>query len=100
MNDGRVARKGDDGKFVLRVSGSATNTLFYKNVVILDEDQSYTKIAFHKRWGTLPESTTYRENVFVNLAKDSFHDLGESTGNIFVDNQYFGEVLDETNSKD
>ncbi|MFL3659892.1 MAG: right-handed parallel beta-helix repeat-containing protein [Opitutales bacterium] len=100
VNDGRVARKGDDGKFVLRVSGSATNTLFYKNVVILDEDQSYTKIAFHKRWGTLPESTTYRENVFVNLAKDSFHDLGESTGNIFVDNQYFGEVLDETNSKD
>ena len=99
-NDGRVARKGADGKFVLRVSGSATNTLFYKNVVILGGDQTDMKIVFHKPWKTLPEGTTYRENRFVNLGKDSLHDVGESTGNSFVDNRYFGNLVLEPKSSD
>ena len=93
VNDGGVARKGTDGKFVLRVSGSATNTLFFKNTIIVGEDQTDTKIILHKAWQTWAADTLYQENIFVNLGEDSLIVMGKSTGNRFLDNQYFGKSV-------
>ena len=93
VNDGGVARKGTDGKFVIRVSGSATNTLFFKNTIIVGEDQIDTKIILHKAWQTWAADTLYQENIFVNLGEDNLVVMGKSTGNRFLDNQYFGKPV-------
>ncbi len=93
VNDGGVARKGTDGKFVIRVSGSASNTLFFKNTIIVGEDQTDTKIVLHKAWQTWAADTLYQENIFVKLGKDNLIVMGKSTGNRFLDNQYFGKPV-------
>ncbi len=94
-NDGTHERKGGEGRFVIRVSGSATNTLFLRNTIILGDDQDDIKVAFHKRWGTWAEGTTYRENTIINRAQGAWIDLGESRRNHFVDNNYFVNTVVE-----
>lgn len=93
--DGQRERKGGEGRFMVRVSGSATNTLFYRNTFVLGERQRDTKLAFHKRWGTWAEGTTYRENIVVNRSEGAYIDLGESRRNHFVDNRYYGNPIEE-----
>ena len=93
VNDGGVARKGTDGKFVIRVSGSATNTLFFKNTIIVGADRTDTKIVLHKAWQTWAADTLYHENTFVNLGQGSRIEIGKSSGNRFLDNDYFGESV-------
>ncbi|MEM9158750.1 MAG: sialate O-acetylesterase, partial [Verrucomicrobiota bacterium] len=95
VNEGRRERKGGEGRFAIRVSGSATNTLFYRNTILLGEDQSEVKVFFHKKWGTWPERTIYRENVVVSHHSTNLIELRESRGNRFVGNRYFGEAIQE-----
>ena len=90
--EGKVARYGSDSKFVIRVSGEATNTTFMNNVIFLDADQQDTKIILHKKWGTWPEKTNYYNNIFYNLAAGSSYDFGSSTENEFSNNLFFGNV--------
>lgn len=93
--DGQQERKGGEGRFMVRLSGSATNTVFYRNTFILGEGQVDTKLIFHKRWKTWTEGTTYRENTVINRSRGAFIDLGESRRNWFVDNRYFGAPIEE-----
>ena len=91
--DGRMARKGSDGKFALRFSGSATNTIFHNNVVYLSQDQRDTKIAFHKAWsGSSPNNTFYYNNIFYNEGTASSYDFRDSKNNLFSNNIFYGQV--------
>ncbi len=95
VGDGRVDGWKDDGKYAIRVSGSATNTLFVGNTIIVDEEQSGLKIAYHKRWKTWPAGTRYERNVIVNLGSGTGFDFGESRDNRLSDNRYFGNTVPE-----
>ena len=88
--EGLVARHGYDAKFVIRVSGEATNTIFHNNMIFLDASQRDTKIVFHKKWGTWPDKTRYWNNIVYNLAENSSYDFGSSTENEFSNNLFFG----------
>jgi hypothetical protein len=80
------------GKTVMRVNGSATDTHIYNNVFYLNAKQKDIKIVSHETWITSPQNTTYNNNIFYNLSSDASYNLGESTGNIFDHNLFFGNT--------
>ncbi len=89
-NDGKYAHP-SHGKCVIRVSGSATNTYIYNNVIYLGKNQANTKIVSHEVWKTSPYHTVYQNNIFYNLSEGAFYDFEESKENIFNSNLYFGK---------
>lgn len=91
-NDGKFAHPSHK-KCVIRVSGSATNTHIYNNVIYLGKDQSDTKIVSHEVWKTSPDRTLYENNIFYNLGTGTFCDYEKSTNNAFNNNLYFGNPI-------
>ena len=89
--DGKVARKGFDGKFVLRTSGNCTNVVYHNNVIYVDEDQDNTKLVFHKEWSEgIPDGVSYYNNIFYNPgSRNSFFE-GSSINTSYSNNIYFG----------
>ncbi|WP_143095926.1 right-handed parallel beta-helix repeat-containing protein [Pedobacter insulae] len=91
-NDGKFAHP-THKKCVIRVSGSATNTQVYNNVIFLGADQIDTKVVSHEVWKTSPDGTVYRNNIFYNLSTNAYCDYEESTNNYFDTNLYFGNPI-------
>jgi hypothetical protein len=89
--DGAYAQAGTDkGKFIFKISGSATNTMIYNNTVDIGPSQTDTKIALHWTWGSgTPNNTTYYNNIIDNSGTGSFYDLNGSTGNTFDYNAFY-----------
>lgn len=89
--DGTQAQAGTDkGKFVFKISGSATNTMIYNNTVDIGPSQTDTKIVLHWTWGSgTPANTTYYNNIIDNSGTGSFYDLNGSTGNVFDYNAFY-----------
>jgi hypothetical protein len=78
------------GKTLIRVNGSATDTHIYNNVFYLNAGQTNIKIVSHETWTTAPQNTTYSNNIFYNLSSNAIYDFGESMGNVFDHNLFFG----------
>lgn len=89
-NDGKFAHP-THGKCIIRVSGSTTDTYIYNNVIYLGKNQKDTKIVSCETWQTSPSTTFFQNNIFYNLSRNAFYDFGESKGNKFEANLYFGQ---------
>lgn len=83
--DGKKEHRADRKKFVIKISGGATNTKIYNNTIYTDDAQDSTFLVFHKRWSVWPGETAYYNNLFINK-KEASISLGESTGNLFENN--------------
>ncbi|MFT6865654.1 MAG: hypothetical protein ACJA08_000477 [Cyclobacteriaceae bacterium] len=95
--DGHMARKGSDGKFSVRFSGSATNTYFHNNLVYIPEGQDFTHVIYSKSWsGAKPEDTFFHNNIFYVEGASCEYDLGPSLRNVFSHNLYFGKTTYKT----
>jgi len=91
-NDGAYAHP-THSKCVIRVSGSATNTHIYNNVIYVGPTQKDTKIISHEVWKTSPINTTYQNNIVYNLSENALFDFETSTGNNFDHNLYYGNAI-------
>lgn len=91
-NDGSYAHP-THGKCIIRVSGSATNTHIYNNVIYVGKSQKVTKIISHEVWKTSPANTTYQNNIIYNLSENALFDFEISTGNNFDHNLYYGNSI-------
>ena len=78
-----------DGKFMLKLSGSATNTLIYNNIVDIGPSQSDTKMIRFHDWSGWPSNTSFYNNVFDNTGSGTTYSFGGSTGNVFDYNAYY-----------
>lgn len=81
-NDGNYAHP-SNGKFVLKVAGSATNTNIYNNTINVSSSQSNTAIIIHSQWTESPSNTIYYNNIIRNGSTTSSYSLGSSTSNTF-----------------
>lgn len=96
--DGKLPHP-SDGKFILKTSGNATRTVFHNNVILIDNTQTDTKIAWNKKWGgASSDQASYHNNIIYNLGINTHHDYGNSTNNSMSYNLYAGNVVtDATN---
>jgi len=93
FNNGTIVRYNifkDNSHHNFRISGTTTNTSIYNNVIYLGENISSTKIIWHKSWGGYPDNTSYYNNIFYNKSTSCSYDFGNSTGNKFDYNVFYG----------
>ncbi len=90
-NDGSIARKGNDGKFAIRYSGSATNVYFYNNVVYLPSSLTNAHVIYIKSWsGAKPDKSYFHNNIFYVQGTGASYNFGPATNNVFTHNVFFG----------
>jgi hypothetical protein len=93
FNDGTIVRYNvyaNNGHHVFRVSGPATNSLVYNNILYLSPDQSRIKIIWHKYWDGFPEGIEYYNNIVYNLGTDNYYDFEQSSKHTFDYNIFAG----------
>jgi hypothetical protein len=88
VKDGKYPHP-DDGKFMLKLSGTATNTLIYNNVFDIGPAQTNTKMIRFHDWGGWPASTSFYNNIFDNTGSGTTYSFGKSTGNVFDYNSFY-----------
>ncbi|AMR27554.1 hypothetical protein A0257_10900 [Hymenobacter psoromatis] len=91
--NGLVAQNSSDGKYQIKVSGTATRTIVHNNVFYVDSTQTGTKPTLHKQFTDWPDQTSYYNNVFYLLGPSPTFDLGGSTNNLFSNNLYYGSPI-------
>jgi len=90
QNDAHKAGGKEGAAF--RIDGLVSNTLIYNNTIYTSTD--FTNVIYHCAWGggtsgTLPNTTSYYNNIFyLNKAKAGFT-VNSSKGNTFSHNTYF-----------
>ena len=92
FNDASIVRYNisqNDGARIFQVGGKVTNAHIYNNVVFVDEGRGDPLMIWHNKDGLWPDGIRYTNNIFVNRGSGGF-DLGESTGNVFDHNVFFG----------
>ncbi|WP_221030560.1 hypothetical protein [Actomonas aquatica] len=94
-HDGQRPRGGGEGRFVIRVSGSASATLVRDNTIVVDPAHPDTRVIFHKRWQTWADDTTYRDNLIFNAERDTTVHFGESSNNRLEGNHFLAQYPDE-----
>lgn len=78
-----------DGKFMLKLSGSATNTVIYNNVIDIGPSQTDTKMIRFRDWGGWPSNSSFYNNIFDNTGSGTTYSFGGSTGNVFDYNSFY-----------
>jgi hypothetical protein len=78
-----------DGKFMIKLSGTPTNTYFYNNVIDIGPSQTDTKFVRFHNWGGWASNTFFYNNIFDNFGTNSSYSFGSSTGNVFDYNTYY-----------
>ncbi|QRR02447.1 right-handed parallel beta-helix repeat-containing protein [Dyadobacter sandarakinus] len=78
-----------DGKFMLKLSGNATNTSIYNNVVDIGPSQTNTKMVRFHDWAGWPSNTNFYNNIFDNSGTGTTYSFGGSTGNVFDYNSFY-----------
>ncbi|WP_221392582.1 hypothetical protein [Dyadobacter sp. NIV53] len=78
-----------NGKFMIKLSGNATNTLIYNNVFDIGPSQTNTKMVTFHSWSGWPSNTSFYNNIFDNTGSGTTYNLGGSTNNIFDYNSYY-----------
>ncbi|MXV51276.1 hypothetical protein GS399_09875 [Pedobacter sp. HMF7647] len=86
--DGKYAHP-VSGKFMIKLSGTASNTVFYNNVVDIGPTQTNTQFVRFQIWGGWPSNTSFYNNIFDNYGSGTSYTFGSSTGNIFDYNCYY-----------
>jgi hypothetical protein len=86
--DGLVSAPGTKGKYALKISGHANNTVVYNNTIDIGPSQSSTKVFFHYKWGYYPTNSSYYNNIIDNSGTGSFYDLN-GTSVTFDNNAYY-----------
>jgi len=80
----------NEGHHVIRVSGTATNTSIYNNIIFTGEQVSGIDIVWHKNWNGYPDNTRYFNNIFYNLGRNNRYEFSQSSNNLFSHNIFFG----------
>ena len=88
-NDGLLKSSGD-GAWAFKISGLATNTEIYNNIIYVGSLKAYTDIVYHKSWSGWPDNTAYTNNIFFNDGSNTSFNLGSSKNNTFSNNIYYG----------
>ena len=97
-NDG-ILEEPNYGAWAFKISGNATNTHVYNNVIYTGPSKSYTEIVFHKRLGGgEPDRSTYTNNIFFNDGSETVFNIDRSTNNSFSNNIFYGNPISDTPS--
>ncbi|HEC41472.1 MAG TPA: hypothetical protein ENI20_01410 [Bacteroides sp.] len=101
FNDGTIVRYNvfqDEKHHMIRFSGNITNTEISNNLFITDSEiDDY--MLWYKHWGDIwPDQTVIKDNIFYNLGKVRFLNLGETTNNQIVSNTLFGNSFIDFNN--
>ncbi|MDN3666948.1 DNRLRE domain-containing protein [Algibacter miyuki] len=92
-NDGVLETEGY-GAWAFKISGNATNTHVYNNVIYVGTSKSYTDIVYHKNWnGGQPDGSFYHNNIFYNEGADTAFNITTSTNNYFSNNLFYGNTM-------
>lgn len=92
-NDGVLETAGY-GAWAFKISGNATNTQVYNNVIYVGTTKSYTDIVYHKNWnGGQPDGSFYYNNVFYNDGSNTAFNMASSTNNHFSNNLFYGNTM-------
>lgn len=92
-NDGVLESPGY-GAWAFKISGNATNTHVYNNVIYVGASKNYTDIVYHKSWsGGEPDGSVYNNNIFYNDGANTAFNIGSSTNNSFSNNLFFGNDM-------
>lgn len=92
-NDGVLETEGY-GAWAFKISGQATNTHVYNNVIYVGASKSYTDIVYHKNWnGGQPDNSFYYNNIFYNEGSETDFNLVESSNNYFSNNLFYGNTM-------
>jgi len=95
FNDGTILRYNifeDNRHHIIRVSGTATNTMIYNNLFYSGESPDPRMLIYHKRWNGYSDSVAYHNNIFYSGHPENSINLTESTRNIFNNNLYYGPI--------
>ena len=92
-NDGILETEGY-GAWAFKISGYATNTHVYNNVIYVGSSKSYTDIVYHKSWsGAEPDGSVYNNNIFYNDGSNTQFNITSSTNNTFSNNLFYGNTM-------
>ncbi len=98
FNDGTVIRYNifeNNAHHEIRISGPATNTRIYNNVVFSGSGMDSVMLIYHKSWKGYSDSTAYLNNIFYSEGSGSSVGLGNSTRNFFSANLFYGKIAGE-----
>ncbi len=73
-----------------RFSGNVQDAKVYNNVIYMGKDLKEIAIIYHKEISQSPNNISYSNNIFYNLSRNSYYNLGESTNIEFSHNLFFG----------
>ncbi|NCD72432.1 hypothetical protein [Mucilaginibacter agri] len=87
--DGTVQQH-DGHAFMMRISGSATNTLIYNNVIDIGPSQTGVALTWQKSWnGKTPSNTTYYNNIYDNGGTGSTFEISQGSNTKFDYNAFY-----------
>ncbi len=92
FNDGAIVRYNisqNDGARIFQVGGKVTNARIYNNVIYVGEGKGDPLMVLHNPDGMWPDGIEYANNIFYDLGRGGY-ELGQSTGNTFTHNVFFG----------
>jgi hypothetical protein len=79
----------------IRTSGRATNSLIYNNTIYSGSGINNVALIWHKSWGGYSQNTKYYNNIFQVMGNGASVDLGQSTGNVFDYNIFYGNSISQ-----
>lgn len=96
FNEGTVIRYNvlvNNRDHQVRTSGRATNSKIYNNTIYSGSTLSNVALIWHKSWGDYSQNTKYYNNIFQVMGNGASIDLGQSTGNTFDHNIFYGTTI-------
>jgi hypothetical protein len=96
FNEGTVIRYNvlvNNRDHQIRTSGKATNSLIYNNTIYTGTGINNVAQVWHKSWGGYSQNTKYYNNIFQVMGSGASVELGQSTGNVFDYNIFYGTTI-------
>ncbi|MBN1361653.1 MAG: endonuclease/exonuclease/phosphatase family protein [Sedimentisphaerales bacterium] len=80
----------NDGARIFHISGPVSGTRIYNNLFFVPKDRDMHAVLFGN-WDGYAQDTAFFNNIFYVEGKVRF-DYGQSTGNIFQNNVFYGDI--------
>ena len=80
----------DNAREGIRVSGTPVGTLVHNNVFV-NRGAGPVRMVYFKDWEGYADRTAFHNNVFVHTGGEATYDYGQSTGNVFSHNLFYGD---------